>query len=167
MEKFAVIVAGGGGTRMGTAVPKQFLAIRNQPLILYTARSFLTAFPDIQLILVFPAAYLNTGRDLFLNISADKAPVFVTGGETRFHSVKNGLEMVPENAIVFVHDAVRCLVTADLVRRCYEHALEKGTAIPVVPVRDSLRVLSADAGSKVLDREKVRAVQTPQTFSLS
>ncbi len=164
METFAVIVAGGSGTRMGGSVPKQFLKIRNEPIILHTARSFSTAFPAIQLVLVFPQAYINTGKDLFKNFPAAKHPVFVTGGDTRFHSVKNGLDSVPENAIVFVHDAVRCLVSNDLIRRCFANASENGSAIPVVPVRDSLRILNDDNDSSVLDRNKVRAVQTPQTF---
>jgi len=85
------------------------------------------------------------------------------GGETRFHSVQKGLQLVEEDGIVFVHDGVRCLLTADLIRRCHEKALENGSAIPVVPARDSVRLLSGSENES-LERNRVVLVQTPQTF---
>ncbi|MBC8034382.1 MAG: 2-C-methyl-D-erythritol 4-phosphate cytidylyltransferase [Chitinophagaceae bacterium] len=165
MDKYAVIVAGGAGTRMGAKVPKQFLLLKNKPVLWYTLIAFLQSFEDLQIILVLPELYLSEGRQLALSASADRI-LTVQGGETRFHSVKNGLQLVPQNSIVFVHDGVRCLVTPALIHRCYYAALEKGNAIPAVTVTDSVRI-ETPGGSKMIDRDKVRIIQTPQTFQSS
>jgi 2-C-methyl-D-erythritol 4-phosphate cytidylyltransferase len=163
MQKHALIVAGGSGTRMGSATPKQFLDIKGQPVFIHTLKAFLEAYPDMDLIVVFPEVYVDEGQRL-IHEALPGIPVRITtGGTTRFHSVLNGLKKVTEHSIVFVHDAVRCLVTPDLIRRCYEAAVRDGSAIPVVPVRDSLRRRFGE-GSEVVDREGVVQVQTPQTF---
>ena len=88
----------------------------------------------------------------------------VQGGDTRFHSVKKGISTAEADDIIFVHDAVRCLVSSQLIMRCYETAMEKGSAIPVVPIRDSMRRMQGDGASEVVSREHLYAVQTPQTF---
>lgn len=163
MKKFAVIVAGGSGTRMGSTIPKQFLEVRNEPMVMHTARAFVDAFPDIKLILVVPESYHEKTRSVFQHFHTECALVYVSGGASRFHSVQNGLKMV-DDGIVFIHDAVRCLVSPQLIRRCYSHAVEFGSAIPVVPVRDSLRIIKPNGQNAILDRETVRVVQTPQTF---
>ncbi|MBX3240785.1 MAG: 2-C-methyl-D-erythritol 4-phosphate cytidylyltransferase [Chitinophagaceae bacterium] len=163
MKKYAVIVAGGSGSRMKTATPKQFLLLNNKPVIFYTIEVFLKAFADLQIILVLPAGFAEDG-DLLTDLSSDASRIqVVAGGDTRFDSVKKGLEQVKEESIVFVHDGVRCLVTTALIQSCYAQALEKGSAIPAIPVTDSVRVLTAK-GSQPLNRDLLRAVQTPQTF---
>jgi len=163
MLKYAVIVAGGSGNRMNAAIPKQFLPINGTPVLLYTIETFLSAFSDLEIILVLPEKFMRDGDAIVQQASDPKRIEIAAGGNTRFHSVKNGLKLVTENAIVFVHDAVRCLVTNDLIHRCYEGALENGNAIPAIPVSDTVRMETAE-GSVVVDRSKLLVIQTPQTF---
>jgi len=163
MLKYAVIVAGGSGNRMNAAIPKQFLPINGTAVLLYTIETFLSAFSDLEIILVLPEKFMRDGDTIVQQASDPKRIEIAAGGNTRFHSVKNGLKLVTENAIVFVHDAVRCLVTNDLIHRCYEGALENGNAIPAIPVSDTVRMETAE-GSVVVDRTKLLVIQTPQTF---
>jgi 2-C-methyl-D-erythritol 4-phosphate cytidylyltransferase len=163
MKTFAVIVAGGSGNRMGTAVPKQFLDLEGKPLIVHTAEAFLKAFPSIELIMVLPAAYQEMGKELLLKHLPENNLHLAEGGSTRFESVKQGLQKVKGASIVFIHDAVRCLVSTSLIQRCYEQASLLGTAIPAVAVKDSIRMVSTDETS-VVDRDMLRSIQTPQTF---
>ena len=136
MKKQAVIVAGGMGSRMGSEVPKQFLLLREKPLLYYSIKTFIDSYDDMQIILVLPADYLKRGQEI-IEAYFDKDRVRITvGGESRFHSVKNGLSLIGEECIIFVHDAVRCLLSVDLVRKCYEKAITEGTAIPAVPSKD-------------------------------
>ncbi|MEN9697415.1 MAG: hypothetical protein RLZ56_836 [Bacteroidota bacterium] len=162
-KKVAIIVAGGTGQRMGSVVPKQFLNIQGKPILLHTIDQFVAAFADIQLVVVLPEGYIQEGKDLLTQNGFTKNIVFVAGGDTRFQSVKNGLSQIKEKAIVFVHDAVRCLLTPALIQRCYQQALEKGSAIPAVNSTDSVRLLKGDQ-NEFFDREKVMLIQTPQTF---
>lgn len=165
MKKYAIIVAGGTGTRMGTATPKQFLFLHDKPVLYYTLKSFLDAYDDLQIILVLPEDFTDLGREI-IDAYFDYSRIQVTfGGETRFHSVKNGLRLVQEDSIVFVHDAVRCLLTTDLIHRCYESALNVGSAVPVIHSRDSIRLLNEEQNdNQAIERDKVVLVQTPQTF---
>jgi 2-C-methyl-D-erythritol 4-phosphate cytidylyltransferase len=163
MNKYVVIVAGGSGTRMGNSIPKQFLLLKDKPVIYYTIKAFLEAYTDMQIILVLPSAHIDTGEKI-INTYFDKNRVHLTaGGDTRFQSVKNGLAMVDKEAIIFVHDGVRCLLTTELIHRCYEMAFTTGSAIPVIPSSDSVRLLK-EGNSEPFDRNKVMLVQTPQTF---
>lgn len=166
MQPYAVIVAGGSGTRMGADKPKQFLELQGRPLIAHSVQAFFDAFADTIPIIVLPEAWLEEGKAILGAIFPDRTIRYATGGETRFHSVQRGLEQIAGEGIVFVHDAVRCIVSVSLIRRCYTAALETGSAIPAVPVRDSLRVLTS-TGNQPINRELVRAVQTPQTFLVS
>lgn len=163
MKKYAVIVAGGNGTRMGSAVPKQFLQLKGKPLLWYTLETFLRAFDDLLIILVIPADFEAEGGKLIRQTAAPTRIQTVAGGATRFHSVQNGLRQIKEGSVVFVHDGVRCLVTETLIRRCYSQALEKGSAIPAVAVSDSMRIVEGE-GTRPIDRGSLLAVQTPQTF---
>lgn len=165
MKKYAIIVAGGSGKRMGSALPKQFLLLHSRPVLYYTIKTFLEAYSDLQLILVLPEEYTDLGREI-IDAYFDYSRIQITsGGETRFHSVQNGLRLVQDEAIVFVHDAVRCLLTTDLIHRCSQHALQMGSAVPVTMVKDSVRLLNEELNdNEVLDRNKVLFVQTPQTF---
>ena len=162
-KKIAIIVAGGTGQRMGSVIPKQFLEIQGKAILLHTIDQFTAAFSDIELVIVLPAAYIEEGKTLLQNNGYTNHIQLVEGGDTRFQSVKNGLAKVTESSIVFVHDAVRCLLTPALIQRCYQQALEKGSAIPAVSATDSVRIVNGDHNS-VLDRENVMLIQTPQTF---
>ncbi len=165
MKKYAIIVAGGSGSRMGSAIPKQFLLINDKPVLYYTLRAFLEAYHDLQVVLVFPEDHQDIGKEI-IDAYFDYSRIQVTfGGETRFHSVQNGLKLVAAESIIFVHDAVRCLVSVDLIRRCYENTLHMGSAVPVIRCKDSVRLLNEEGNdNEVLDRNKVVMVQTPQTF---
>lgn len=163
MKKFAVIVAGGSGTRMGSSLPKQFILLKEKPVLYYSIKAFLDAYMDLQIILVLPVEYMDMGQEI-IDAYFDKDRIRITaGGDTRFQSVKNGLQQVDEESIIFVHDGVRCLVSKDLIQRCYEQAVETGSAIPVIQSKDSVRLITEE-GNDSLDRSKVMMVQTPQTF---
>jgi 2-C-methyl-D-erythritol 4-phosphate cytidylyltransferase len=163
MKKYAIIVAGGSGVRMGGQLPKQFMLLNNKPVLYYTIKTFLNSYPDMQVVLVLPVDYTDMGQEI-IDAYFDKSRIRITGGgDTRFQSVKNGLKLVGEDAIVFVHDGVRCLLTTDLINRCYDKAVETGTAIPAITSKDSIRLIREDS-SEAFDRNKVMLVQTPQTF---
>jgi len=163
MNTYVIIVAGGSGERMGTLVPKQFLELVGKPLLHYSITAFRTAFPDIRIILVVPAAHLPRGQELARNPAYNGQVEVVTGGATRFDSVKNGLKCIEKDSIVFVHDGVRCLLSPDLILRSYNKAILEGNAIPVVTATDSIRI-SGEEGNSPIDRSLVHLVQTPQTF---
>lgn len=163
MKKYAIIVAGGNGTRMGAAMPKQFLLLQQKPLLWYTLNTFLQAFDDIQIILVLPKENKEEGVKIIQTLSAAARVTITEGGATRFHSVQNGLALVTGTSVIFVHDGVRCLVTKDLIHRCYQQAVNKGSAIPVVTATDSIRIME-DEDHYVVNRNNVRIIQTPQTF---
>jgi len=163
MEKYAIIVAGGTGSRMGGTVPKQFMLLREKPVIYYSIRTFLDAYDDVQVILVLPVAFIDVGQEIIDAYFEKDRIRITTGGDTRFQSVKNGLKLIEEESIIFVHDAVRCLVSVPLIHRCHEVAAQTGSAIPVILSRDSVRLIDENS-SEPFDRTKVALVQTPQTF---
>ncbi len=163
MKKYAVVVAGGAGVRMGSAVPKQFLLVHGRPVLWYTLGTFLSAYADLSVILVIPGDHRQAAKEVATSTGAPERIRMVDGGVTRFHSVRNGLELIGEESIVFVHDGVRCLVTTALIHRCYDAARQYGSAIPVVEPRDSVRFLTED-GNEAVERSRVKLVQTPQTF---
>ena len=163
MKKTAIIVAGGAGQRMGAALPKQFLAIEGKAILLHSVSQFVAAFYDINFVILLPADYIQEGQNLIASSGFTQQVQIVAGGDTRFQSVKNGLAQVDTDAIVFVHDAVRCLLTPALIQSCYNQALEKGSAIPAVRSTDTIRIVEG-AKHHLVDRENVMMVQTPQTF---
>jgi 2-C-methyl-D-erythritol 4-phosphate cytidylyltransferase len=162
-RKIAIITAGGKGNRMGTEIPKQFLLLNNKPILWHTLTAFLKADPDFAFILVVPVNYINDATAIINGMQIADKVIITAGGETRFHSVKNGLALVKEPAIVFVHDAVRCLLLPELINRCFEQAIQNGSAIPSVASTDSVRIEMEDE-YKPFDRSKLRIIQTPQTF---
>jgi 2-C-methyl-D-erythritol 4-phosphate cytidylyltransferase len=163
MDKYAVIVAGGKGMRMGTAIPKQFLPLADQPVLHHTIKAFLTAFHDIHIILVLPADQLSYAQIVLQSFPERIDLTIVSGGETRFHSVQNGLKACGDNSVIFVHDGARPLVTSDLILRCYEQAVQVGSAIPAIPVAESMRMVE-DERNIPINRDHLRIIQTPQTF---
>ena len=149
--------------RMGSALPKQFLLLKNKPVLYYTINAFLKAVPGIYVIVVLPEDHLELGKEIVDGFFDQQQIQLAVGGETRFHSVQNGLKLICEESIIFVHDGVRCLVSEELIQRCYTAAMETGSAIPAVECRDSARMITED-GNDPVDRTKLRLVQTPQTF---
>jgi 2-C-methyl-D-erythritol 4-phosphate cytidylyltransferase len=163
MKKFAVLVAGGSGTRMNTELPKQFLSVNERPVLYYSIKSFLEAFDDIHIILVLPQDYVGLGNEIVSSYFANKNILITVGGSSRFHSVKNGLNKVEGDSVVFVHDAVRCLVSSDLILRCYYQAIDLGSAIPAINSKDSIRIVE-DGVNRTVNRSDIRLIQTPQVF---
>lgn len=157
-----IIVAGGQGLRMGTAVPKQFLPLAGKPVLMRTIERFLAADPQLSIVLALPIAEQPRWQALCYehHFAPDNLRV-VSGGETRFHSVRNALEAVPqETELIAVHDGVRPLVPTELIHECFEQAATKSAVIPVTPVVETLRHISEG----VVPRGDYRLVQTPQTF---
>jgi len=163
MNKYAVIVAGGSGLRMGTVLPKQFLLIHQKPILWYTLHTFLKSYKDIHIILVLPAEFYETGRVICDEIHSLHPIQTVVGGDTRFHSVQKGLALIQEQSVIFIHDAVRCLLTPSLIHLCFEETLRFGSAIPCIDAKDSVRLIHS-SGHVSIKRSDIKLVQTPQTF---
>jgi 2-C-methyl-D-erythritol 4-phosphate cytidylyltransferase len=163
MKKFVILVAGGSGLRMGTEIPKQFLEISGKPILMHTMQVFYNYDPDIEIILVLPEVQQKFWPELCIQYSFSITHRITSGGETRFHSVKNGLKLIEGSGIVFIHDGVRPLVSFETLEKCFESALKFGNAIPVLPVTESLRKLEGNQNISV-DRSQYFSVQTPQTF---
>ena len=164
MMYYAIIVAGGKGLRMGGNVPKQFQLVGGRPVLMHTLQQFRNAMADLQIILVLPREQQDYWRERCRQYEFGVEHRVADGGQTRFHSVKNGLALIPdgEEGIVGVHDGVRPFASADLIRRCYAAAVEAEAVVPAVPVVESLRHEERGA----IDRKGYRLVQTPQTFSI-
>jgi 2-C-methyl-D-erythritol 4-phosphate cytidylyltransferase len=158
-----VIVAGGSGSRMESEIPKQFMEINGKPLILWTIDKFLLFDNTMKVIVVLPENHLIVWQALIKKHPEYKRLVVTSGGATRFHSVRRGLEHISENEVVGIHDAVRPLVSVETISRCFEMAAMKNSAIPVIDMEDSLRTVSA-RGNAIVDRSNIKRVQTPQVF---
>ena len=167
MEKVAILVAGGRGTRMGTSISKQYIPIGGKPVLMHTLEAFYRADTQIQLILVLPKDDFEFWKDLCLEYNFTLFHQTVAGGATRFQSVKNGLDAISTSSgLVAIHDAVRPFVSQDVIKESFVKAKELGSAIAVVPLKDSLREVNDDGKSQFRERHKFRLVQTPQTFQL-
>ena len=164
---FVIIVAGGKGLRMGTDIPKQFLPIGGKPVLMRTIERFREYSKDLQIILVLPEAQQDYWQELCRRYHFEVEYLLANGGQTRFHSVQNGLALVPDDAqgVVGVHDGVRPFPSIEVIRRCYETAREAKAVIPVIPVVETVRHLERD-GSVTVPRDEYRLVQTPQTFDI-
>ena len=164
---YIIIVAGGKGLRMGSDIPKQFLPIGGKPVLMRTLERFRQYSPTLQIILVLPKAQQEYWQKLCKEYAFDIDCQLADGGETRFHSVQNGLAKIPDNAqgVVGVHDGVRPFPSIDVIRNCYETAREKKAVIPVIPVVETVRHLKGDT-SVTVPRNDYRLVQTPQTFDI-
>lgn len=168
MDRYAILVAGGKGLRMGSDIPKQFLPLRGRPVLMHTIDVFRRTYPDIHIILVLPREQQDYWRKLCGQHGYDVELCVADGGETRFYSVRNGLSLIPDDArgVVGVHDGVRPFVSPEAIRRCFVAAEEFGAVVPVVPVVETVRQLLADGSSMTVDRNAYRLVQTPQTFDI-
>lgn len=164
LPRYAVIVAGGKGLRMGGELPKQFLPLGGKPVLMHTLERFAPLVDE--LILVLPEAHIAYWQDLCVEYQFDLPVRLALGGETRWHSVRSALAQLPEVGWVAVHDGVRPLVSRALIEACFAEAEEAGAALPALPVTDSLRQRDDVAGSVAVERSRFVAVQTPQTFAL-
>lgn len=160
---YALIVAGGKGLRMGCELPKQFLPIGGKPVLMRTIEAFYNCNPEMQIILVLPCSQQSYWDELCRKHSFSIPHRIADGGETRFHSVKNGLSLVTTPGLVGVHDGVRPFVAPEVIARCYELAAEKQAVIPVIDVVETVRHLVGE-GSETVSRDEYKLVQTPQVF---
>lgn len=173
MRRFAVIVAGGKGSRMGSDLPKQFIPLCGKPILMHTLERFHEWDPSADLIVVLPAEQFSYWKMLCREIDCQIPHQLAEGGATRFHSVKNGLLLIARQlesegcdarqAVVGIHDGVRPFVSTEVIESCFATAEEKGTAVPVTGVVDSLREGTMDESHPV-NRDRYFAVQTPQVF---
>ena len=168
MNKYAVIVAGGSGTRMRALMPKQYLPIGGLPVLMHTLKKFARAIIDIKLVLVIPAGDFELWEELCEQHQFQIPHQVVAGGKSRFQSVKNGLNAIKEQeGLVAIHDGVRPFVEPSVIQSSYEVATKSGSAIAVVALKDSIRKLQDDGKSIFQERQYFRLVQTPQTFQLA
>jgi 2-C-methyl-D-erythritol 4-phosphate cytidylyltransferase len=164
MQKYALIVAGGSGTRMQKDIPKQFICIGKQPILMHTIAKFYDYSPDIQLIVVLPKSQFQVWEDLKSNYQFQIPHQVVVGGKERVDSVRNGLQVIDkEESIVAIHDGVRPLVSSTIIEKSFAVASEKGSAITAVKLKDSIRKIQHNTTIAV-DRTQYFLIQTPQTF---
>jgi 2-C-methyl-D-erythritol 4-phosphate cytidylyltransferase len=163
MKKFALIVAGGSGSRMNNSVPKQFLEIAGRPVLMYTFDAFFKFDPNLEFILVLPKDQDSIWNSLCDKHDFQMVHKIAFGGETRFQSVKNGLDLITGDGIVFIHDGVRPMVSVQTLQNCFQSAVEKGNALPVIPISESVRMVEG-LHNRAVDRSQYFLVQTPQTF---
>jgi len=164
---YVIIVAGGKGLRMGSDIPKQFLPIGGKPVLMRTMERFREYSSDLQIILVLPKAQQEYWKELCQKHNFTVTYQLADGGETRFHSVQNGLALIPDDAqgVVGVHDGVRPFPSIDVIRNCYETARTAKAVIPVIPVVETVRHLKGES-SVTVPRDEYRLVQTPQAFDI-
>ena len=165
MNQYVIIVAGGKGLRMGSDLPKQFLPIGNKPVLMRTMEVFRKFDANLQIILVLPLAQQEFWEQLCEKYHFTVEHTIADGGETRFHSVKNGLAKVQGPGLVGVHDGVRPFVSVEVIRNCYDLAKQYKAVIPVIDVVETLRHLT-NTGSETVSRNDYKLVQTPQVFDI-
>ncbi|MBY0244888.1 MAG: 2-C-methyl-D-erythritol 4-phosphate cytidylyltransferase [Sphingobacteriaceae bacterium] len=163
MEYYAIIVAGGSGNRMKATLPKQFLLLHGKPILMHSLIAFHKSIFQPHLILVLPKAFHHLWKELCIEHNFALNHTLIEGGEERFFSVQNGLKIVPNQAIVAIHDGVRPLVSDEIIVNGYQTAQLKGNAIPAVTPTDSVRKIDAK-DSYILNRDELRLIQTPQVF---
>ncbi len=161
--KYVLVVAGGQGLRMGGDLPKQFIPVAGKPVLMHTLEAFNNFDSSVRFILVIPESHQAYWHELCEKYNFCIPHQITSGGETRFHSVCNGLKLVTSPGLVAVHDGVRPLVSSEVIAACFKEAALHGTAIPVLPMVDSLREYTEE-GSIPVDRARYCAVQTPQVF---
>lgn len=168
-----IVVAGGKGQRMGGDLPKQFQLLGERPVLMVTLERLYYMDNTLKLVLVLPQEHIGLWDELCVKYSFSVPVIVTVGGNTRFHSVKNGLEVIDgvdedDDALVGVHDAVRPFVSQGVLDRAYQEALNNGAAIPMIELQDSLRhIIGGEGASETVPRDRYRLVQTPQVFKLS
>jgi len=166
-KEYALIVAGGKGTRMKTATPKQFIELQGRPILMHTIDAFFRYSEKVSVVLVLPEDDFPTWHNLCSVHQFSKPIQLQKGGDTRFQSVKNGLDLIPDdNGLVAIHDGVRPLVSEDIIGASYRLAAVHQSAVAAVRLKESIRMTDQD-NTKAMDRSKFRLIQTPQTFTTS
>jgi len=166
LKKYAIIVAGGSGQRMLSAVPKQFLLLQGKPILYHTLQAFYEADASTELIIVLPADQFNTWKSLISDLPTISHRL-VAGGNSRYQSSQNAIQTLLEEGLVAIHDGVRPLIEPSLISASFLEAAKKGNAVLAVASKDSVRFYSAEKGSfEHLNRETIRLIQTPQIFSV-
>lgn len=165
---YIIIVAGGKGLRMGAEIPKQFIPVGGKPVLMRTIERFHEYSPDINIIVVLPREQQAFWHELCDKHAFTINHTIADGGATRFESSRNGLALIPDGArgVVGIHDGVRPFVSVEVIRECFETARKQSAAIPVMPVTDTLRLISGDKPAHNVLRSDYRIVQTPQTFDI-
>lgn len=167
MKKYVIVVAGGKGLRMGGDIPKQFIPVKGKPVLMRTLEAFYAYDAQMELILVLPEDQQDYWKQLCQTYGFVLPHRIATGGETRFHSVKNGLALIDgEEGVVGVHDGVRPFVAREVIASCYDSAVEKEAVIPVIDVVETLRLLTGEEESETVPRASYKLVQTPQVFTV-
>ena len=163
MEKTAIIVAGGTGTRMNAGIPKQFLLLGGKPMLMHSIIAFIEAYPEISIILALPSDQFTAWKQLCEQHSFTIIHQVVAGGETRFQSVQNALKLIGDDGLVAIHDGARPMISVSLIRTTFITAVQLGNCIPVIPLNESVRQISGET-NRSADRHAFRIVQTPQVF---
>ncbi len=163
MNKFVIIAAGGIGARMKSHIPKQYLMVNDVPIIIHTINKFQFAVPGIKIIVVLPSDRMENWEDFCRQHKFVFNHQICAGGDTRFHSIKKGLDLIQGHALVAIHDAVRPLVTINLIQEIFKYAEAHGNAVPAIKMDQSIRILE-HGESKAVDRKNYRIIQTPQCF---
>lgn len=162
MKRYVLIPAGGTGSRMGANMPKQFLPLAGKPIIVHTIQKFLSAVPDMGITIALPKEYFNEWNSIQEKYLPAANIQITHGGATRFHSIKNGLSLLPDEGVVALHDAVRPFVSKQLIMDCFTSAEKYGSGVAAILPKDSLFKMGKKIKSK--DRNDYRLAQTPQTF---
>lgn len=165
LSEYALIVAGGKGTRIKSNVPKQFIELKGKPVLLHTIEAFYRYSESINIILVLPEDDFETWKTITKKYSFNKKIILQKGGDTRFQSVKNGLDNIEGEGLVAIHDGVRPLVSPDIIGASFRLAAVHKTAVAAVRLKESIRMTDQD-NTKAMDRSKFRLIQTPQTFDV-
>lgn len=164
--EYALIVAGGKGTRIQSKLPKQFLELNGKPILMHTLEAFYRYAPGIRIILVLPADDFVTWQSLCEKHNFKMPVTLQAGGDSRFQSVKNGLSRIDGDGLVAIHDGVRPLVSADIIGASFRLAAVHKSAVAAVRLKESIRITDQD-NTKAVDRSRFRLIQTPQTFQVS
>jgi 2-C-methyl-D-erythritol 4-phosphate cytidylyltransferase len=165
-KEYALIVAGGKGTRIKSKLPKQFLELNGKPILLHTLEAFYRYSASIQVILVLPEDDFTSWDRIVREFKFDKPLILQTGGDSRFQSVKNGLSKIEGQGLVAIHDGVRPLVSEDIIGASFRLAAVHQSAVAAVRLKESIRITDQD-NTKAVDRSRYRLIQTPQTFDVS
>lgn len=165
-NEYAIIVAGGKGTRIKSKLPKQFLELLGRPILLHTLQAFYRYSPDIKIVLVLPEDDFDKWHSIRQQHNFNAPVILQKGGETRFQSVKNGLDKIEGDGLVAIHDGVRPLVSEDIIGASFRLASVHGTAVAAVRLKESIRMTDQD-NTKAMDRSRFRLIQTPQTFNIN
>lgn len=170
-KKYVIFTAAGSGTRMKSQEPKQFLLLKGRPVLMWSILDFVMACPEVNVVTVLPASHIGRWEELCVKHALDIPQKIVKGGITRFHSVRNALKVIPDGAIVAIHDGVRPLISQDLIRTMFGKMQACRALVPVLPVTDTLKSLTKDASGNIIptgepdpDRSRVYGAQTPQMF---